>query len=85
MRKFQKVAVVAAMLGSVSFLGAGVAQAGDHPSVKLDNEQKNSCPVTDHTSGVLNHVLSRVNVQVIANESPVNQGNVTNCTNVFGK
>ncbi|MEU5524044.1 hypothetical protein ACIQCD_24140 [Streptomyces sp. NPDC093250] len=43
MRKFQKAAVVAAMLGSVSFLGAGVSYAGDHPSFELNNEQTTTC------------------------------------------
>ncbi|MGX4692150.1 hypothetical protein [Streptomyces sp. JNUCC 63] len=85
MRKFQKAAVVVAMLGSVSFLGAGAAQAGEQPSFKLDNDQTNSCPASEHSAGLLNHVLDRVNVQVVANESPVNQGNIIHCTNVFGK
>ncbi|MFF4484964.1 hypothetical protein ACFY0F_00470 [Streptomyces sp. NPDC001544] len=45
MRKFQKVAVVAAMLGSVGFLGAGVSQAhgDDDASVKLTNKQNQDC------------------------------------------
>ncbi|MER6619546.1 MULTISPECIES: hypothetical protein [unclassified Streptomyces] len=43
MRKFQKAAVVVAMLGSVGFLGAGVSHAGDEPSFKLDSEQSHSC------------------------------------------
>ncbi|MGW7255728.1 hypothetical protein [Streptomyces sp. NPDC054834] len=45
MRKYQKAAVVAAMLGSVGFLGAGVSQAhgDDGATVKLDNKQNQSC------------------------------------------
>ncbi|WP_112468070.1 hypothetical protein [Streptomyces triticisoli] len=44
MRKYQRVAVVAAMLGSVSFLGAGVSQAGeDHGKIKLENKQHQMC------------------------------------------
>ncbi|MER5991092.1 MULTISPECIES: hypothetical protein [Streptomyces] len=43
MRKYQKAAVVMAMLGSVGFLGAGVSHAGDKPSAKLDNEQTATC------------------------------------------
>jgi hypothetical protein len=45
MRKFQKVAVVAAVLGSVGFLGAGVSQAysDDDATVKLDNKQSQKC------------------------------------------
>ncbi|GCB49286.1 hypothetical protein [Streptomyces sp. NL15-2K] len=43
MHKYQKVAVVAAMLGSVSFLGAGVGHADGDPKVKLDNKQSQEC------------------------------------------
>ncbi|PZH14938.1 hypothetical protein C1I97_09375 [Streptomyces sp. NTH33] len=44
MRKFQKAAVVVAMLGSVSFLGAGVSHAdGDDAKFRLDNKQNQSC------------------------------------------
>ncbi|MDN3267731.1 hypothetical protein [Streptomyces sp. MA15] len=43
MRKFQKAAVVAAMLGSVSFLGAGVSHAGDNPGFELNSEQVTTC------------------------------------------
>ncbi|MFF4014425.1 hypothetical protein [Streptomyces sp. NPDC001843] len=45
MRKFHKVAVVAAMLGSVGFLGAGVSQAhgDDDATVKLENKQNQHC------------------------------------------
>ncbi|MFK4146362.1 hypothetical protein [Streptomyces sp. NPDC004065] len=45
MRKYQKAAVVVAMLGSVGFLGAGVSQANgdDDAAFKLDNKQSQSC------------------------------------------
>ncbi|RZB14708.1 hypothetical protein StrepF001_36960, partial [Streptomyces sp. F001] len=44
MRKYQKAAVVVAMLGSVSFLGAGVGHtANGDPKVKLDNKQVQEC------------------------------------------
>ncbi|MFF4484962.1 hypothetical protein ACFY0F_00460 [Streptomyces sp. NPDC001544] len=45
MRKFQRVAVVAAMLGSVGFLGAGISQAhGDEDGkFKADNKQNQKC------------------------------------------
>ncbi|MDQ0748565.1 hypothetical protein QF034_002796 [Streptomyces africanus] len=44
MRKYQKAAVVAAMLGSVSFLGAGVSHAGDEGhKLKLDSDQTQVC------------------------------------------
>lgn len=43
MRKYQKAAVVAAMLGSVSFLGAGVSFAGDNPGFELNSDQTTTC------------------------------------------
>ncbi|MEU9290852.1 hypothetical protein AB0D57_41050 [Streptomyces sp. NPDC048275] len=43
MRKYQKAAVVMAMLGSVSFLSAGVGHADGDPKVKLDNKQSQKC------------------------------------------
>ncbi|MGV9251266.1 hypothetical protein [Streptomyces sp. NPDC003697] len=56
MRKYQKAAVVAAMLGSVSFLGAGVSQAsgGDDPTFKLDNKQNQSCQQNESKQGLVN-------------------------------
>ncbi|MBZ9637963.1 hypothetical protein [Streptomyces sp. PSKA30] len=43
MRKYQKAAVVVAMLGSVSFLSAGVGHANEDGKVKLDNKQSQKC------------------------------------------
>ncbi|GAA4939079.1 hypothetical protein GCM10023238_00940 [Streptomyces heliomycini] len=43
MRKYQKAAVVMAMLGSVASYGAGVSHAGDKPSFELDNKQTTTC------------------------------------------
>ncbi|MFF8590609.1 hypothetical protein ACF061_04060 [Streptomyces sp. NPDC015220] len=84
MRKFQKAAVVVAMLGSVGFIGAGAAQAhgGDEPALKVDSHQSNSCG-NDTVQGVLN--ISRVNVQVldILSNQPVDQGVSTACSNGF--
>ncbi|MFI9819163.1 hypothetical protein ACIHFC_01600 [Streptomyces sp. NPDC052013] len=54
MRKYQKAAVVMAMLGSVSFLGAGVGHAGDDPKVELNNKQTQSCQQNDSTTGLIN-------------------------------
>lgn len=42
MRKYQKAAVVLAMLGSAGFLGAGVSHAGDEP-VGIITEQSQTC------------------------------------------
>ena len=43
MRKYQKAAVVMAMLGSVGFLGAGVSYAGEGPGFELNSEQTTTC------------------------------------------
>ncbi|MEU9290851.1 hypothetical protein AB0D57_41045 [Streptomyces sp. NPDC048275] len=48
MRKYQKAAVVMAMLGSVSFLGAGVGHADDGGKVKLDNKQSQECSADEY-------------------------------------
>ncbi|MFC8147615.1 hypothetical protein ACFUKV_38620 [Streptomyces paradoxus] len=85
MRKYQKAAVVAAMLGSVSFLGAGVSQAygGDKPNVDIKSVQSNACG-NESQSGVLN--IGRANVQVLdilANQ-PVDQSTSVACSNGFG-
>ncbi|GAA1413763.1 hypothetical protein GCM10009601_00220 [Streptomyces thermospinosisporus] len=60
MRKYQKAAVVMAMLGSVSFLGAGVGHAGDDPAFKLDNKQSQNCSQDDNVKGLIN--IDDVNV-----------------------
>ncbi|MBT3161750.1 hypothetical protein HTV80_01300 [Streptomyces sp. Vc74B-19] len=60
MRKYQKAAVVMAMLGSVSFLGAGVSHAGDEPSAELNNKQTNACSQSNTTQGLIN--ISDVNL-----------------------
>ncbi|MER5843528.1 MULTISPECIES: hypothetical protein [Streptomyces] len=54
MRKYQKTAVVMAMLGSVAFLGAGVSHAGDDPSFKLNNEQTTACAQDNSVQGLVN-------------------------------
>jgi hypothetical protein len=55
MRKYQRTAVVVAMLGSVSFLGAGVGQAADEDAqFKADNKQNQSCQSNDSkTAGLI--------------------------------
>lgn len=54
MRKYQKAAVVMAMLGSVSFLGAGVSHAGDDPEFVLNNKQSQACSQNDSALGLVN-------------------------------
>ncbi|WP_409472037.1 hypothetical protein [Streptomyces sp. HC307] len=54
MRKYQKAAVVLAMLGSVSFLGVGVGHADDgHGKGKFDNKQFVSCEQNDWYQGLV--------------------------------
>ncbi|WP_409472038.1 hypothetical protein [Streptomyces sp. HC307] len=63
MRKYQKAAVVVAMLGSVSFLGAGVGHAnGGDDKFKLTNDQKQSCEANESAYGLIN--IDDVNVGV---------------------
>ncbi|MEU6808189.1 hypothetical protein ABZ920_04090 [Streptomyces sp. NPDC046831] len=76
MRKYQKAAVVVAMLGSVGFLGAGVSQAygGDGgPTFKLDNKQNQSCEQNDSTQGLIN--VDDVNISAGALLGLSNQDN----------
>ncbi|MFD5658516.1 hypothetical protein [Streptomyces hirsutus] len=54
MRKYQKAAVVMAMLGSVGFLGAGVSHAGDDPSFELNNKQATTCAQDNSVQGLIN-------------------------------
>ncbi|OUC95187.1 hypothetical protein [Streptomyces swartbergensis] len=63
MRNYQKAAVVMAMLGSVSFLGAGVGHAADgDEKVKLENKQNQSCEQNDSTKGLIN--IDDVNISL---------------------
>ncbi|MBL3666383.1 hypothetical protein JL475_10345 [Streptomyces sp. M2CJ-2] len=62
MRKYQKAAVVMAMLGSVGFLGAGVSHAGDEPEVQLNNKQTTTCAQDNSTKGLIN--IGDVNVSL---------------------
>ncbi|MEU0171181.1 hypothetical protein [Streptomyces iakyrus] len=74
MRKYQKAALVAAMLGSVSFLGAGVGHAaGGDEKFKLENEQTQACSQNDSTQGLVN--VDDVNVNVAAILGLANQDN----------
>ncbi|MBL3666385.1 hypothetical protein JL475_10355 [Streptomyces sp. M2CJ-2] len=60
MRKYQKAAVVMAMLGSVGFLGAGVSHAGGEPEFELNNKQATNCVQDNSTKGLVN--IDDVNV-----------------------
>ncbi|MFF6993775.1 hypothetical protein ACFY93_02245 [Streptomyces sp. NPDC008313] len=54
MRKIQKVAVVAAMLGSVGFIGAGTASANDGGDIGVS--QANQCRSHDLNIDILGEV-----------------------------
>lgn len=58
MRKLQKVAVVAAMVGATGFMGAGTAFAGGGPGIDVDQHVK--CKSHD------------LNLQVLGNISALN-------------
>jgi hypothetical protein len=64
MRKYQKAAVAVAMLGSVSFLGAGVGHAADGDSkAKADSPQQNQkCSADEANWGLVN--VGDVNVVI---------------------
>ncbi|GGZ73305.1 hypothetical protein [Streptomyces bluensis] len=47
MRKYQRAAVVVAMLGSVGFLGAGVGQAHEGGGFDLDSAQRQQCSANE--------------------------------------
>ncbi|GGY18151.1 hypothetical protein [Streptomyces djakartensis] len=69
MRKYQKAAVAVAMLGSVSFLGAGVGHAaGGDSKAKADNPQQNQqnqkCSADETNFSIIN--VGDVNVVVNA-------------------
>ncbi|MDT6985973.1 hypothetical protein ACFSUJ_11450 [Streptomyces lusitanus] len=84
MRKYQKAAVVLAMLGSVGFLGAGVSHAGDEPEVELNNKQTTTCAQDNSTEGLIN--LEDVNIGVSILSLAGQEANDTNsqaCSSAF--
>ncbi|MEU0386314.1 hypothetical protein [Streptomyces chartreusis] len=87
MRNFQKAAVVMAMLGSVSFLGAGVGHASDGDKIKVDNDQNQACAQNDAQTGLIQ--LDDVNVSVGAILGWSQQDNSEKeslaCSQSFGK
>ena len=53
MRKFQKAAVVVAMLGTVGLAGSGVSYAGEGPEFELNNKQTTACPQDNSALGLI--------------------------------
>jgi len=87
MRKYQKAAVVAAMLGSVGFLGAGVSQAhgDDDATVKLNNKQSQECSAdsTEMTgSKTLSDTFAPINTGGLQLNDKSERTSVT-CTQLF--
>ncbi|WP_328338877.1 hypothetical protein OG873_14420 [Streptomyces violaceus] len=85
MRKYQKAAVVAAMLGSVSFLGAGVSHAGgeDH-GLKLDSDQTQLCSadevnITGSETGSVFAPVNGAGLQL----NDLSDHNSANCAQIF--
>ncbi|MGW0813935.1 hypothetical protein ACWD00_11895 [Streptomyces viridiviolaceus] len=83
MRKYQKAAVVLAMLGSAGFLGTGVSYAGGDPSVDITNTQTNSCG-NESQSGLVNIDRLQANVIAIPVASPQDFSHTSVCNNGFG-
>ncbi|MBT3151166.1 hypothetical protein HTV45_09740 [Streptomyces sp. CHD11] len=82
MRKFQKAAVVMAMLGSVSFLGAGISHAGDEPSAELNNKQTNACSQKNTTQGLINIDDLNLALAILGlNNVEDSDTDAVNCTN----
>ncbi|MBD0418389.1 hypothetical protein H0H10_04260 [Streptomyces sp. TRM S81-3] len=79
MRKYQKAAVVMAMVGSVGFVGAGVSHADD-PSAQLTNTQSNSCG-NESQDGILNIGRVQLNILAVPVASPQDFSHDTTCTN----
>ncbi|GAA3498172.1 hypothetical protein GCM10019016_052750 [Streptomyces prasinosporus] len=86
MRKYQKAAVVVAMLGSVGFLGAGVSHAGDKPSFELNSEQNMTCAQDNSVQSLIS--IDDVNAGVGAilglGNAENAETNAVACTNALG-
>ncbi|MEU6180745.1 hypothetical protein [Streptomyces coeruleorubidus] len=82
MRKYQKAAVVVAMLGSVSFMGAGVSHAGDGKELEVKSTQTNSCS-NESQEGILNINRVQANVIAIPVLSPQDFSHDGTCSNGF--
>ncbi|WP_457464555.1 hypothetical protein [Streptomyces sp. TE5632] len=84
MRKYQKAAVVMAMLGSVGFLGAGVSHAGDEPQVQLNNKQSTTCAQDNSTEGLINIQDVNVGIAILGlNKQEANDVNSVACGTSF--
>ncbi|MET9151449.1 hypothetical protein ABZX82_09305 [Streptomyces griseoflavus] len=84
MRKYQKAALVLAMLGSVGFLGAGVSHAGDEPEVELTNKQTTTCAQDNSTTGLINLEDINIGVSILSlAKQEANDANSQACASNF--
>ncbi|EFF88869.1 MULTISPECIES: hypothetical protein [unclassified Streptomyces] len=86
MRKFQKAAVVVAMLGSVGFIGAGAAQAhGGDGGAAFDIKQSQTCTgQVDSQQGLVNVQDLGVAANVLGIGNPVGKVTSVVCPSAIG-
>ncbi|MEU6102101.1 hypothetical protein [Streptomyces flaveolus] len=83
MRKYQKAAVVLAMLGSAGFLGAGVSHAGDGPS--LDSKQSQNCTgEVNNQQALIGLQDTNVALNLLGVGNPAAGNTAVTCTQAFG-
>ncbi|MCX2927605.1 hypothetical protein [Streptomyces sp. NEAU-W12] len=84
MRKYQKAAVVMAMLGSAGFLGAGVGHANDGPEVEISNSQATTCIQDNSKQGLINIDDINLAVGILGLGNAENtETNAVSCTSSF--
>ncbi|MEV7858337.1 hypothetical protein AB0O86_05705 [Streptomyces hirsutus] len=84
MRKYQKAAVVMAMLGSASFLGAGVGHANDGPEAELNNTQSTTCVQDNSKQGLINIDDINLAIGILGLGNAENEEtNAVSCTSNF--
>ncbi|GGQ68150.1 hypothetical protein [Streptomyces flaveolus] len=83
MRKYQKAAVVLAMLGSAGFLGAGVSHAGEGPS--LDSKQNQTCTgEVNNQQALIGLQDTNVALNLLGVGNPAAGNTAVTCTQAFG-
>ncbi|MER7719022.1 hypothetical protein ABTX99_19065 [Streptomyces flaveolus] len=83
MRKYQKAAVVLAMLGSAGFLGAGVSHAGEGPS--LDSKQTQNCTgEVNNQQALIGLQDTNVALNLLGVGNPAAGNTAVTCTQAFG-
>ncbi|MEV5660146.1 MULTISPECIES: hypothetical protein [Streptomyces] len=83
MRKYQKAAVVLAMLGSAGFLGAGVSHAGEGPS--LESKQSQNCTgEVNNQQALIGLQDTNVALNLLGVGNPAAGNTAVTCTQAFG-